>query len=345
MNIIQKAVSRLDALQRKRHFIGFPLAVSKKYGDDEASHYAALLTYYGFLSIFPLLLVLATLLRFFLRGEGELQRKILQGVTDYIPVIGSQLGKSVHSMDKAGLALAIGTILTLYGARGVADIYRNMVNHVWQVPYSKRPGFPGSIVSSLVIILVGGAGLIIAPLSSGFAVSFGHLWIFRLLALLLTTGVLFLLLLFVTHLALADRRPLKDFWVGSLVGAIGIVLLQAIGNYLIVHQLKHLQDLYSTFAIVLGLLYWLFLQAQLLLYALEIDSVRAFKLWPRSLVRENPTKADDEAYDLYARRNSWRKDDVIQVRNRNEKRPVLERLMDVAEEQLDNRSNKNKPRD
>jgi YihY family inner membrane protein len=326
MNIVQRAVRRLDTWQRRHPVIGFPFAVSKKYGDDEAVHHAALLTYYGFLSIFPLLLVLATLLKLFLRGEGELQQKILQSTTDYIPVIGSQLGQNVHSMDKAGLALAIGTVLTLYGARGVADVYRGMVNHVWQVPYSKRPGFPGSLVSSLLIIVVGGAGLIIAPLLSGYAVSFGHLWVFRFVALLLTTSILFGLLVFVTHLALADRRPLKQFWVGSLVGAVGIVLLQTIGNYLIVHQLKHLEELYSTFAIVLGLLYWMYLQAQILLYSLEIDSVRNLKLWPRALDQADRTDADRVAYRLYASRNSWHRDDQIELHTASKKRSLLERL-------------------
>jgi uncharacterized BrkB/YihY/UPF0761 family membrane protein len=210
-----------------------------------------------------------------------------------------------------------------------------MTNHVWQVPYSKRRGFPGSIISSLLIIIVGGTGLIIAPLLSGYAVSFGRLWVFRLVALGLTTLILFGLIMFLTRLALAERRPAKDFWVGSMVAAVGIVLLQTVGNYLIVHQLKHLEDLYSTFAIVLGLLYWMYLQSQILLYALEIDSVRVYKLWPRSLQSEDPTLADDTAYDLYARRNSWRKDDEIEVRSRSKKRPLIERLLDVAEEQLD----------
>lgn len=327
--MVDNLTRRLDSYQRRHGLIGFPLAVSKKYGDDEAAHKAALLAYYGFLSLFPLLLVLATVVKLLLRGDGSLQRKILEGATNYIPVIGAQLTQNVHSMKGAGLALIVGVLLTLYGARGVADAFRTGVNHVWQVPYARRTGFPGSILKSLTIIIVGGIGFLAAPLISGYAVSFGHSWVSRVLALALTLLIFFCLFIFLTRTALSEPRPVRDLWVGALVAAIGLVILQAIGTYLITHQLKHLKDLYSTFAIVLGLLYWMSLQAQLIFYALEIDAVRSLKLWPRALDQSKLTDADNEAYRLYAKRNSWHKEDEIQLRRNPKKRPLLERLRDL----------------
>jgi membrane protein len=334
MKVVDSLIGRLDNFQRRHRFAGFALAVNKKYSDDEAAHHAALLTYYGFLAIFPLLLVLTTVVKLLLRGEGNLQHKILTGATNYIPVIGSQLSQNVHSMKSAGLALAVGVLLTLYGARGVADVFRGGVNHVWQVPYARRTGFPGSLFKSLIIILVGGAGFLAAPIISGYAVGFGHhLWVLRVLALLLTLSILFCLFIFLTHTALAVSRPVRDLWVGALVAAIGLLILQSIGTYLITHQLKHLQDLYSTFAIVLGLLYWMYLQAQLVFYALEIDSVRRLGLWPRALNQARLTDADNEAYRLYAQRNSWHAEDEIQLRQNPKKRPLLERLRNLDSEQ------------
>jgi uncharacterized BrkB/YihY/UPF0761 family membrane protein len=79
--------------------------------------------------------------------------------------------------------------------------------------------------------------------------------------------------------------------------------LQEVGGYLLTHELKNLDNLYGTFALVLGLLFWIYLQAQIVLYALEIETVRLFKLWPRSLVEDNLTDADKRALTLYARRN------------------------------------------
>jgi hypothetical protein len=108
------------------------------------------------------------------------------------------------------------------------------------------------------------------------------------------------------------------------------MILQSVGGYLVAHQLNNLEDLYSTFALVLGLLFWLYLQTQLLLYAMEIDSVRVLKLWPRALDNKNRTEADKTAYRLYAQRNSWHPDDEIEVHEGTKKRPILERLRDLG---------------
>jgi YihY family inner membrane protein len=335
MSFIQKWIDRYDAFQRKHPWLGFPLAEVRKYGDDEACHQAALLAYYGFLALFTLLMVLATLVKLFLRGDGDLQHQILQTATDYIPVIGSQLGQNIHGMDKAGLALAVGILLTLFGARGVADVFRGSINHVWQVPYARRTPFPKSLLKSLGIIIFGGIGLLLAPLLAGYATSFGYFWMFRVLALCLTAVILFGVFIFLARTAMSEVRPVKDIWVGALFAAVGIMLLQSLGTYLIAHQLKNLADLYSTFAIVLGLLFWLYLQTQIVLYAIEIDSVRILKLWPRAINTKTRTDGDAAAYRLYAQRNTWHADDEIELHQDTKKRPLLERIRDLGRDDTD----------
>jgi YihY family inner membrane protein len=271
------------------------------------------LAYYGFLALFPLLLVLATVVKLVLRGDGELQRKILQAATDYFPVIGTDLTRNVHSLGSTGIALAIGILLTFFGARGVADIFRGSVNHVWQIPYVRRPGFPVGIIKSLGIIVIGGVGLIGAPVLSGYAVSFSHALPFRLLGLLLSASILFCVFLFLFHFALAVKRPVRDVWIGALVAAIGLLLLQSLGGYILTHQIKNWDNLYGTFAIVLGLLYWIYLQTQVMLYALEIDTVRGLGLWPRAIQSKKLTDGDRKAYRLYAHRNRYNDEEEIDV--------------------------------
>src|SRR5258708_16666454 len=51
---VTRVIAWADRLQRRHGVLGFPYAVVKKYGDDEGGREAALITYYGFLSIFPL---------------------------------------------------------------------------------------------------------------------------------------------------------------------------------------------------------------------------------------------------------------------------------------------------
>ena len=144
MNIVQKTIQRVDKLQRKHKPTAFMFAVVKKYGDDQAGYQAALVTYYGFLSLFPLLLVLTTIAGIAGSRDPELGRHMVESVSSYFPVFGSMLESSVQGVRGHGIALIFGFLFTLYGARGCADAFRNAVNHVWHVPVAKRSGFPRS---------------------------------------------------------------------------------------------------------------------------------------------------------------------------------------------------------
>jgi YihY family inner membrane protein len=322
MKSIQKLINRFDRFQRRHPTFGFPLAIFKKYGDDEAGQHAALLAYYAFLALFPLLLVLTTLLRTFLRNDGELQQKILEHVTTYIPIIGDELQRNIHGTTSTGIALAVGTLLALFGARGIADSFRNTVNHVWQVPRLKRSSFPNGLIKSLSIIIVGGLGLLATPVIAGYAVSFNHAVVFKLLALFISASMLFGLFIILARTAQSIDRPVKDIWVGAAFAAITLLALQALGTYILTHELRHLNNLYGTFALVLGLLYWLFLQMQVVVFAIELDTVRVYELWPRSINHKRLTDQDRAAYRLYAHRNSFHDEEEIGVTTK--KRPEIE---------------------
>src|SRR5207244_4150434 len=121
-------------LQRRHRGLAFGHAVIKRYGEDKAGYQAALLTYYGFLSLFPLLLVLSTITQIIASSRPELQERIIAATASYFPVLGDQLEGHVHGLHKSGLALAIGILFIFYGTRGVAAAFRHGVNHIWGVP-------------------------------------------------------------------------------------------------------------------------------------------------------------------------------------------------------------------
>lgn len=298
MNAIQKLIVRLDFLQRKRPFTAFSYAVIKKYGEDEVGYQAALLTYYTFLSLFPLLLLLTTVTQLIATSHPGLQAAIIRGTTSYFPVLGGQLSGHVHSLHRSGLALIIGILFTFYGARGVADAFRHGVNHIWQVPIGERDGFPKAALKSLSIMIVGGFGFIVAAITSSLTSSAGHELVFRLLSLMVNVFILFWVFNFLLNISLPHRMSLKNIWVGAAAASIGLVVLQSFGTYLLARELKNLDALYSYFALALGLLFWIYLQAQILCYAIEIAAVRDRKLWPRSLSGQNLTKADKRATNL-----------------------------------------------
>lgn len=297
MNKLQKAVRRLDAFQQRHRSTAFTFAVMKRYGEDQAGSKAALLTYYGFLSLFPLLLLLTTLTNNLIGSHPELQDKVIRGLTSYFPLLGNQLSSHVSGLHRNGLALAVGIAFTFYGARGVADAFRKGAQQIWQVPKSQRDNFPKSLFKSLLMLVVGGIGFIAASILAGLASAAGKGLIFRALPILLNMLLLFWIFNFLIDFSLPKRLPLKETRVGAAVAAVGLVILQALGGYIVAHELKNLDALYSYFALALGLMFWLYLQAQIVYYAMEVAYVSSHRLWPRSIDGSLPTDVDKKLSD------------------------------------------------
>lgn len=284
MNKIERAVRRLDEFQQRHRATAFGVAVVKKYSEDQGGYQAALLTYYGFLALFPLLLVLTTLAQLLLSGDSHARSRLISGATSYFPVLGDQLQRDVHGLGRSGIALVLGLLVLLYGARGVADVFRSCANRLWKVPPRRRSGFLPATARSFGIIAIGGLGFLGAAVIAGYATAFGHFLGIRLIFLAISAFVLFVSFLLVMKLAINRPVGLHQIWAGAATATLGLLLLQWLGGYLVTHELRNLNNLYGTFALVLGLLFWLYLQTQLVVYAIEIDTVRAFKRWPRKLI-------------------------------------------------------------
>lgn len=314
MNLIQKLVRSIDQFQQRYRLTAFVYAVIKKYGEDQAGYQASLLTYYAFLSLFPLLLVLTTLTGVISHSHPALQMSIIHAVTNYFPSLGNQLSSHVTGIHKNGVALFIGILFTLYGARGVAEAFQNGVNHLWRVPRTDRDGFPKSLLKSFVIVLGGGVGLILASTCNGFATSAGHTILFRLVWLFINIVVLFALFCWLLNLSLPHHIKLKDIRSSAFTAAIGLVLLQIFGTVLMKRELHNLDAVYSTFATALGLLFWLYLQSQVLFYSVEIAAVHTKRLWPRSLDGNPLTAADKKALTQQPAEERVRQDEHIRTK-------------------------------
>jgi membrane protein len=297
MNFIAKTVQRFDVFQQKHSWVGFPYAVIKKFGDDNGSYQAALITYYSFLSLFPLMLVAVMVLQLLFHNQ-HLQASILHNITSYLPVVGTQLQQNVHT-SKTGLGLIVAIIVTLYGARGGADALRYALDNMWQIPQHSRAGFPKALLRSFGVIGVAALGLVLAVAISSFSSLLGHaVWIkvlFNILGVFGLTAVM----TFGFRVATSRGIAYKDMIVGSFIGAVIIQVLLTFGSILVKEQLRGFNSLYGTFAVVLGLLFWIYLLAEVLVYSIEIDTVRALGLWPRSITPEHKTAADRQANELY----------------------------------------------
>src|SRR5580698_2593300 len=175
MSRIEQLRDRADRLQQGHRVPAIAFGTVKKFGDDQAGNLAALIAYYAFASIFPLLLVLVTVLDIVLKNNASLRDQVLHSALSQYPVIGPQLSTNLHGLQQTGLALFLGLLLTFFGARGVANAMQNAVNSVWEVPMARRPGFPWAILRSLGLIMVVGPGLIATIVLSSVAGGTGHI--------------------------------------------------------------------------------------------------------------------------------------------------------------------------
>ncbi len=315
-NPLAQLAARLDSMQQNHRAASFAYAVIKKYSDDSAGHQAALVTYYGFLSLFPLLLVVTSIIDLVAQYNAGLRTRLVSSVNSYFPIVGHQIQSNIHDT-RTGIALVIGLLFALYGARGVSDVIRSALDHAWCTPRAARTGFPKSILQSLAILLGAGFGLLFTTTLTSYALSaFGHTLIVRFIAMLINILLLYAILMFVFLVGTSRRRPRRDIRLGAIASAIGLFILQVIGGYLITHQLHNLRGLYGQFALVLAILFWIYLQAQVVLYAIEINVVRVYKLWPRSITQNPIIAADKRAYRMYAERASFRPtvEEAIDVR-------------------------------
>lgn len=306
-------VHKLDAWQQKHPILGFPYAVIKKYGDDNGGYQAALLTYYGFLSLFPLLLVLVTVLQLWFHNDDHIRTDVVQSIAHYFPLLNDQLQHNIHSMSKTGLGLVIALLITFYGARGVADALRYILDNMWQVPKSERSGFPKNILHSLSIMICGSLAFVGAVGISAFSNTLGHAMWVKVFLNLLGFATITLVLGLIFRVATFGRVPIKYMFLGAGVAGFIMQVLLTFGGLILKHQLQNLNSLYGTFAVVLGLLFWIYLLAQVVVYAAEVDTVRHLSLWPRSITSELRTEADHKAYKMYAKTETRLREEHVRV--------------------------------
>ncbi|MGH3256027.1 MAG: YihY/virulence factor BrkB family protein [Streptosporangiaceae bacterium] len=317
MNLVQRAVRAADQLQQRHAWLAVPVAVWKKFGDDRAGNLAALVAYYAFVAIFPLLLVLVTVLDIVLKNDAGLRQRVLNAALTQYPVVGPDLEHSIGRPHETGIALVIGLLGTFIGARGVASALQNALNSAWEIPFDRRPRFPWSWLRSFALMFVIGVGFIVTTSLTTLAGGAGRVLPgagAHVLAVAVSLVLNFGLFWLGFRLATAHEVTWKQLRLGAVMSAIVWQVLQTFGGYFLSHQLAHASPLYGTFALVLGLITWFYLQAELTLYAVEINVVRAYRLWPRSIAPPPYTEQDRRAYELYAdvekrrkQRTSWSK--------------------------------------
>jgi membrane protein len=272
-------------LQRRHPPAAFLVAVLRKFGDDRASSHSALLAYYAFFSLFPLLLVLVSVLGFALEDDPSAQADVVDTALARIPVIGEELADDVGSLTGSGVALAVGLAGALWAGLGVTLALGRAFDEVWDVPRVDQPGAVKARVRGMALLCVLGVVLIVASTGPGLVVGGGldggpAAQLGAVAGALAGNAIVFLA---VFGLLTSGPRDVRQLLPGVAVAAVGSLLLQALGGWYVDATILDASDTYGTFALVIGLLSWFWLGSHVLLFAAEVNVVLHRRLWPRSL--------------------------------------------------------------
>jgi membrane protein len=298
--LVSRVIAWADGVQRRHGVLGFPYAVIKKYGDDDGGREAALITYYGFLSIFPLLLLGVAILSRVLASNSELRQRLMDAIVP--PVLQSTVDHAVTSLPTSTVPFIVGLIGLLFSGTGVVFSVSQTLNNVAAVPRRARFGFfPRYLrVFAMLAALLLGAGAVGALTVAVTAIP-NLAGAERVVAALGSALVIFGVLLLGARLLLARPAPFRAIWPGAAFGAVVVALVLSLGPILLARLVSRAGPVYGSFATVAGIFALLYLVSQALVYSAEVAAVRYARLWPRALDVNRPTPADARAMALLAR--------------------------------------------
>jgi YihY family inner membrane protein len=313
MNPVEKAIRRVDAVQQRHTPAAFSVGLIKKYGDDNGGVLAANLAHSAFVSLFPLLLVLVTLVGLVASNDPVVRHQVLKAVAHQFPIIGDQLTGGVKELRRSSIiGLIVGLLFLTWGAIGLAQAGLFTMQQVWNLPGPARPGYFPRLGRSLVFLAILGAGVAVTTLLTSLGL-YGHASGVLAIAgdvLVPATnaGMFFLTFRVLTPKGVPTRRLVP----GAVLGGLAWTLAQALGAYVVGH-FRQTDAVYGTFATVLVLMAWISLSVEITVYAAELNVVLARRLWPRSIVQPPLTDADRAVLAAQALQNQRRDEQRVYV--------------------------------
>jgi YihY family inner membrane protein len=301
VNPLERGLRAFDRAQQRFPVAAFLFAVNKKYGDDNGGNLATLLTYNAFLALFPLLLVLVTVLGLVAGGSSSITHRILHSALRTFPIIGTDLARNIHALHRNSLpGLVIGVLGLLWGSLGAAQTGQYAMAEIWNVPKLDRPGFLPRLGRSVGLLLALFVFLVVGTGLSGVAAATDRLGVpLRVLgalaSLLVDIGLFLVAYRLLTPKGVRTRQLLP----GSLIAGVAWAVLQAVGTLVVTRDLRGASAVYGFFAIVLGALAWIYLIMRVVIYAAEANVVLDRHLWPRSLVQPPLTPVDRQMLVTY----------------------------------------------
>jgi YihY family inner membrane protein len=313
---VRAKLDQLDSYQQRHPALGVPIAVARKFLDDESINLAAVIAFWAFFSIFPLLLLFVTLLGYVL--PPSLQGDVLRSAARFFPLLSTD---SIGRLSGQWWTLVVGILSALWSGSFVVIAIQSAFNSVWEIPYAQRPSFGAQMRRGLVALGAIALGLVGSTVISSYvtatATGTGLGVVARLTGYLIAVA-LDVGLFIVAFRLLTDRDvSTRDVLPGALLSGIVFWLLQQLSSLIIFRYLHNAERIYGNFATVITMLSWFYLQSVVTLVGAQLNVVLKERLHPRRLVTAPVTEADHRAYDAYTKERTYHHDQQVHTEFRH----------------------------
>jgi YihY family inner membrane protein len=314
VNPLERAFRRLDGVQQRHGPLAVVFGVVKKFGDDNAGTMVSALAHAGFGTVFPLLLFLVTVSGMVVGGNSTLRHDVLHSAVSQFPIVGTDLQRNISALHRNSVAgLAVGLIGLVWGSAGLAQQGLFTMAQVWNLPGPQRPNYPKRLLRALGFLATLAIGTLTTTFFSAVTTAIhGSLWQ-RVAAVVITLAVSCGQYVVAFRVLTPRAVPWRKLVPGALVAGAGWTVLQQVGTLVVGHYLRNDSAVYGLFAIVIGLYAWIYLLAELTVYAAEINVVLARRLWPRAIVQPPLTSADRRSMAAQAHQNQRRPEQHVTV--------------------------------
>jgi YihY family inner membrane protein len=306
-------MSTVDRAQKASRRMSIPVATFKKFQEDNSTNLASMVAFWAFFSIFPLLMVLVTVLGYVLPTSDK--GSVLRSVASMFPLLNP---KQITGLTGAWWALVVGGVTALWSGIGVVRTVQTAFNTVWEIPRHERPGLKEQVLRSLWVLATIGGGLVISTLVSGLVTGSAdavHFGIAGHIAGLALSVVLDVGLFVAAYRMLTDRAiTTRDVLPGAVFSGLIFFVLQEASAFIIARHLKSAQSTYGQFATVITILWWFYLQAVVTLLGAQLNVVLKERLFPRSLKDAPQTEADHRVLQAYAEERTYQPEEHVNTR-------------------------------
>jgi membrane protein len=312
-------IEKVDRAQKRVRPTSIAVATFKKFSEDQSTNMAAMIAFWAFFSVFPLLLVAVTVLGSVLPANEK--HSVLSRIADMFPLLDT---RTISGLSGTWWPILVGAVSALWSGIGVIGTMQTAFNSVWEIPYHRRPGKVKQVIRSLAVLATVGVGLVLTTLLSSFITSSsngvnlgiaGHVGGY-VLAIVLDVGLVLTAFRILTERSLTVRDVLP----GALLAGLVFFILQELSAFIISRHLKSAQSTYGHFATVITILWWFYLQSVVTLFGAQLNVVLKQRLYPRTLSGPPQTEPDRRVLQAYAEERTYHPQEVVRTEVHGEQR-------------------------